>query len=272
VFIYFKGVNLYGDSLTAQKKHTLVPQKRHNPINKKSHANHRVLNKVKYARVVSVKSKLVSKTNRHKDQKIRLAKNRKIKLQRKNIAPQKTEKEKKETEERLKRDQEATIIKEILMNNSVVEFLTKNVGKYAIEVMKRLSVPKTDDALAEELGVKVNEVRRVLNTLGGFGVTRYNTHKDSKGWLTFSWYIDHEKLKELEQTAQEAQKVNVPSLPEDCDDFFICEKCYPTNKIVLPFDAAFEKSFKCPECGRSLKRLSKEEVKELFSEKVAVEA
>jgi len=263
--------------LTAQKKHTPVPQKRHKPINKKPHAKHRVLNKAKHARVVSGNSKLVSKTNRHKDQKIRLAKNRKIKLQhkktiRKNSASQKTEKEKKEIEERLKRDQEATVINEILMNNSVVEFLTKNVGKYAIEVMKRLSVPKTDDALAEELGVKVNEVRRVLNTLGGFGVTRYNTNKDSKGWLTFSWYIDQEKLKELEQTAQEAQKVNVPSLPEDCDDFFVCEKCYPTNKIVLPFDAAFEKSFKCPECGRPLKRLSKEEVKDLFSEKVAVEA
>jgi len=262
--------------LTAQKKHTLVSQKKYKPINKKPHANHMVLNKVKHARVVSVKSKLVSKTNRHKE-KIRLAKERKIKLQhmktsRKGIALQKTEKEKKEAEERLKRDQEATLINEILTNNSVVEFLTKNVGKYAIEVMKRLSVPKTDDELAEELGVKVNEVRRVLNTLGGFGVTRYNTNKDSKGWLTFSWYIDQEKLKELEQTAEEAQKVNVPSLPEDCDDFFICEKCYPTNKIVLPFDAAFEKSFKCPECGRPLKRLSKEEVKELFSEKVAVEA
>jgi len=263
--------------LTAQKKHTPVSQKRHETINKKPHTNHKVLNKAKHARV-SVKSKVAGKTNRHKDQKIRLAnKNRKIKLQhvktiRKNIALQKTEKEKKEVEERLKREQEAALINEILTNNSVVEFLTKNVGKYAIEVMKRLSVPKTDDALAEELGVKVNEVRRVLNTLGGFGVTRYNTNKDSKGWLTFSWYIDQEKLKELEQTAQEAQKVNVPSLPEDCDDFFVCEKCYPTNKIVLPFDAAFEKSFKCPECGRPLKRLSKEEVKELFSEKVAVQA
>jgi len=263
--------------LTAQKKHTLVPQKSHKTINKKPHTNQRVLNKAKHARVVSIKNRIVAKTNRRKDQKIRLTKNRKIKSQhvktsRKNIVSQKTEKEKKETEERLKREQEAALINEILTNNSVVEFLTKNVGKYAIEVMKRLSVPKTDDALAEELGVKVNEVRRVLNTLGGFGVTRYNTNKDSKGWLTFSWYIDQEKLKELEQTAQEAQKVNVPSLPEDCDDFFVCEKCYPTNKIVLPFDAAFEKSFKCPECGRPLKRLSKEEVKGLFSEKVVAEA
>ncbi|MGC8629245.1 MAG: hypothetical protein ACP5T4_03495 [Candidatus Micrarchaeia archaeon] len=162
------------------------------------------------------------------------------------------------------RNRQMEIVRSTLENDKFVEFITSNVGRYAIEVMKRLGTPKTDDVLAAELNVKVNEVRRVLNLLGGYGIAKYDTNKDKKGWLTFSWYIDTEKLTEFATKLGDNQEKEI-SLPEDCDDFFICEKCYPSNKVVLPFDSAFEHSFKCPDCGRPLKRLSKQETSNLLS-------
>ncbi|MGC8495900.1 MAG: hypothetical protein ACP5MX_01685 [Candidatus Micrarchaeia archaeon] len=94
----------------------------------------------------------------------------------------------------------------MLANNAFVEYIHTNVGRYGVEVMKRLAVPKTDDALANELSVKVNEVRRVLNLLSGYGITKYDTEKDSKGWLTFNWYVDVDKLLEFNSGISENKK------------------------------------------------------------------
>ncbi|MGC8676512.1 MAG: hypothetical protein ACP5T3_03305 [Candidatus Micrarchaeia archaeon] len=157
------------------------------------------------------------------------------------------------------------IVNNIIANEKVSTFLTSNVGKYAIEVMKRLNKPKTDDVLATEMNMKVNEIRRLLNMLGSYGITRYDTHKDSKGWLTFEWYIDTGKLLELSTSLSKEQQETAINLPDNCNDFFICDKCYSYNKVVLPFETAFEHSFKCPDCGKPLKRLSKQEVKDLLA-------
>ncbi len=181
--------------------------------------------------------------------------------------------EKKRLERQQKREQAKKVLEAIntvLANDAFVEYIHTNVGRYGVEVMKRLTVPKTDDALANELNVKVNEVRRVLNLLSGYGITKYDTEKDSKGWLTFHWYVDVEKLLEFNSNISTKKEEAGIGLPEDCDDFFVCEKCFDYNKVVLPFDVAFEHSFKCPDCGKPLKRLSKEEAKSLLLAKEKV--
>ncbi|MGC9156653.1 MAG: hypothetical protein ACP5GD_00455 [Candidatus Micrarchaeia archaeon] len=181
--------------------------------------------------------------------------------------------EKEKLERQQKKEQARKVLEAIntvLANDAFVEYIHTNVGRYGVEVMKRLTVPKTDDALANELSVKVNEVRRVLNLLSGYGITKYDTEKDSKGWLTFHWYVDADKLLEFNNNISAKKEEVLIGLPEDCDDFFVCEKCFDYNKVVLPFDVAFEHSFKCPDCGKPLKRLSKEEAKSLLLEKEKV--
>ncbi|MEM3181029.1 MAG: hypothetical protein QW091_02315 [Candidatus Micrarchaeaceae archaeon] len=157
------------------------------------------------------------------------------------------------------------IINTILANDKVAGFLSNNISKYAIDIIRKIDGLKTDEAIAANMNMKINEARRLLNKLGDYGITRYDTHKDSKGWLTFEWYVDVEKLNDLNKTINSIQEENKINLPDNCDDFFICEKCYENDKIVLPFEAAFEHSFKCPECHRPLKRLSKQEVTELLA-------
>jgi transcription factor E len=160
-----------------------------------------------------------------------------------------------------------------LLDNAVfADFISKNVGKKAINVIKMLNTPLTDEKIAADLEVKINEVRRILNVLDSYGVARYDTNKDSKGWLTFKWYLDVEKLEELHQSAITSKPENSFKMPENCNDFFYCGKCYEDAKVILPFDAAYEAQFKCDGCGKALKQLNKEEARMLFEEKSGVEA
>lgn len=154
---------------------------------------------------------------------------------------------------------------EIIGHPLFSEYLGKKVGKRAIEVIGTLDTPQTDEKVAEVLGIKVNEVRRMLNVLNSYSVVRYDVNKDSKGWLTFKWYLDREKIVELgDNIILKAGRVE-HRLPENCNDFFVCNKCYQDQKIVLPFENAFEMSFKC-ECGDKLRMISRVEAENLFAQ------
>jgi transcription factor E len=155
-------------------------------------------------------------------------------------------------------------INEIIERASFSEFMSQNIGKRAVEIIKVIRNPQTDEEIAAELGMKINEARRILNVLSSYGVARYDANKDSKGWLTFEWYLDSEKLSELDNTIATRKPESTYALPEDCNDFFYCTKCYDDQKIVLPFDAAFENQFKCDACGNKLKQLNREEATSLF--------
>jgi len=174
----------------------------------------------------------------------------------------------KEREMVLFAEQERIKAATLLENEAFVEFIAKNVGKKAINIIKLLHLPQTDDKLAADLSVKINEVRRILNVLDSYGVARYDTNKDSKGWLTFKWYLDTGKLAELNQEVMTRKPESAYKLPEDCNDFFFCNSCYEEQKMILPFDAAFEAEFKCSSCGKQLKQLSKQEAMVLFEKEI----
>lgn len=160
-----------------------------------------------------------------------------------------------------------TIADEALINTVVEDshfsnHVSRSVGKRAKEIIQLLAVPQTDDAVAEKLGIKINEVRRMLNTLNTYGVTRYNVNKDSKGWLTFKWYIDANKLTELKDQIILRSGDGAYKVPEGCNDFFICNKCYTEEKTIFPFETAFEMNFR-HECGGAMKQVNKMEVEQL---------
>ncbi len=157
-------------------------------------------------------------------------------------------------------------VEELLGNGVFAEYISKNVGKKAINIIKTLNSPQTDEKLAADLNLKINEVRRILNVLDSYGVARYNANKDNKGWLTFEWYLDTEKLSELHQNAMTSQAEGAYKLPDNCNDFFFCGKCYDEQKVIRPFDAAFETDFKCDNCGKQLKQLNKDQARTMFEQ------
>ncbi|MGD0728514.1 MAG: hypothetical protein ABR981_00345 [Candidatus Micrarchaeaceae archaeon] len=159
-------------------------------------------------------------------------------------------------------------ITSLLSNERAVEYLKKNVSKLAVDVVDMLSTPKTDEYLAEQLGMKINAIRRILNIMQGYGITNYYISKNTKGWLSFAWYINTSKLTPFLEYVDGMEREK-SIINEKCDDYFLCDACYKTDKFLFTFDSAFENSFKCNNCGKGLNRMNREEVEVLINKKVA---
>lgn len=153
-----------------------------------------------------------------------------------------------------------SVIEEAMNDENFSNYVDRGIGKRAKEIIKVLATPQTDDLVAEKLDIKINEVRRMLNMLNTYGVARYNVNKDSRGWLTFKWYIDANKLGEMRNDVSAKSGAGAYKIPESCNDFFLCAKCYDEQKTIFPFETAFEMNFRCDDCGSAMKRVDKEEV------------
>lgn len=154
------------------------------------------------------------------------------------------------------------IIDRIISDQNSLEYLTKNVSKYTVDVIELLKIPKSDEEIAGILDMKINAVRRMLNIMQGYGITDYNTSKNKDGWLSFTWYIN---IKRIPKYFDYLDTMNTSTniLTENCNDYFICDNCYRENKLILTFDAAYESDFKCM-CDTDLSRIGKDQVNELI--------
>ncbi|HVC57940.1 MAG TPA: hypothetical protein VND15_00505 [Candidatus Acidoferrales bacterium] len=154
----------------------------------------------------------------------------------------------------------------LMENENAIEYLKKNVSKRSVEVLDMLITPKTDEFLAEKMEMKINAIRRILNIMQGYGITNYYISKNTNGWLSFSWYINTSKLQPflnyINNMERESAVVN-----DNCNDYFVCNDCYKTDKLIFTFDAAFENNFKC-NCGNSLDRMDSTEVSTMINKKV----
>ena len=114
--------------------------------------------------------------------------------------------------------------------------------------------------------MKINAIRRILNIMQGYGITNYYISKNTKGWLSFAWYINTSKLSPFLEYVDGMEKEK-SIINEKCNDYFMCETCYKTDKFLFTLRSAFENSFKCNNCGKNLDRMNKEEVEVLITAK-----
>jgi transcription factor E len=155
-------------------------------------------------------------------------------------------------------------VNELSRNEAASGYLKKNVSTRALDVINKLVVPKTDEALAAELDMKINAVRRILNMMQHYGITNYYIAKNVNGWLSFAWYINISKLPPFFDYIDSIENKK-PTINNDCNDYFVCNNCYDATKLIFTFDAAFEENFKCGSCGKSLAMLDKIEATKLIS-------
>lgn len=178
----------------------------------------------------------------------------------------------KQREEASRREEMLSNISKIsnsVENKMLLKYISTNVGSRSGDILRALiKEPKTDDDIANILSVKVNDVRRMLNVMNGYSIVKYEVNKDSKGWLVFKWRIDRERLEDFVGELEKVPLQEDRQLPSECNDFFICKKCYPEQKTVLPFDSAYESDFSCGSCGKPYAMLNKEETIALFNETV----
>ncbi len=141
--------------------------------------------------------------------------------------------------------------KKDLVDLSVVKLFLNNIaGEHACELVRICNSKKivNDEFIAGKIGLKITEVRAILNRLHYRGVAYYDKKHDSRsGWYSYTWKINSKRIAELilEQQAEEVQKLESKRDFEKNYSFFSCKKACDN----FQFELAAEYGFRCPQCG-----------------------
>lgn len=150
-----------------------------------------------------------------------------------------------------------------LNSSAFYKIISETLGKEHLEVMKRLSQPKYDEDIAEELGLKATVVRTLLNDLHSRSLVEYERIKNkSTGWYTYIWRKREDRLHEYAQTYLDKKLEKLAKeLEKERDGIFKC------SCTIVSLNQALEKDFFCPECGEKFSQYDNSKaVKELETE------
>ncbi|ACV10473.1 Transcription factor TFIIE, alpha subunit [Halorhabdus utahensis DSM 12940] len=112
----------------------------------------------------------------------------------------------------------------------------------------------TDEELAEELGLELNDVRRALFILYENDLASYRRLRDEdSGWLTYLWTFEYDNIPEqLESEMHDLFEGLEERREYELDhEFYLCENC----GIRFEFADAMDYGFECPDCGSSLEAM-----------------
>jgi transcription initiation factor TFIIE subunit alpha len=126
----------------------------------------------------------------------------------------------------------------------------------------------TDEELAEELGLELNDVRRALFILYENDLASYRRLRDEdSGWLTYLWTFKYENIPEKleEEMYRLLDALEKREDYERNNEFYLCEHC----GIRFEFDEAMEFGFQCPECGDQVESMENIRLVDAMDERIA---
>jgi len=127
-------------------------------------------------------------------------------------------------------------------------------GEEAVTVVKSLKKigEATDEIIANDCGIRLNTVRKVLYKLYDHGLVSCTRVRDEKtGWFIFYWRLQPDQL---DAFIRSRKKRALDKLKQRLDfeknhSFFICKT---DPEVRVTFEEAMETSFKCGKCGNQL--------------------
>ncbi|MFT4921462.1 MAG: transcription initiation factor TFIIE subunit alpha [Haloarculaceae archaeon] len=125
----------------------------------------------------------------------------------------------------------------------------------------------TDEELAEELGLELNDVRRALFILYENDLASYRRLRDEdSGWLTYLWTFEYGKIPD--KLEEEMQRL-LAALEEREEyefnhEFYLCEQC----GIRFEFGEAMDFGFECPECTSELDAMENTRLIDAMDERI----
>jgi transcription initiation factor TFIIE subunit alpha len=125
----------------------------------------------------------------------------------------------------------------------------------------------TDEELADELDLELNDVRRALFILYENDLASYRRLRDEdSGWLTYLWTFEYEKIPEnLQEEMHRLHDTLVERLEyEATHEFYLCETC----SIRFEFGEAMEFGFECPDCGTALESLDNDRLVDAMERRI----
>ena len=115
----------------------------------------------------------------------------------------------------------------------------------------------TDEELAQELNLELNDVRRALFILYENDLATYRRLRDEdSGWLTYLWTFEYETIPENleEEMYRLLEALSERREYERNNEFYLCEVC----SIRFDFSEAMDFGFECPECSSPLDAMDNE--------------
>lgn len=139
-------------------------------------------------------------------------------------------------------------------NNGILfDILSETLGKEHVTVIERLSKPKQDDELAEELDIKATIVRTLLNNLHAKSLVEYERTKNKKtGWYTYVWKVREDKLEDYKKSYLE-KKLNKLTSDFGSEMGLVTFNCSCSR---VSFETAFENNFLCPKCNEKFEEFN----------------
>ena len=110
---------------------------------------------------------------------------------------------------------------------------------------------ETDEEIANETGIKLNIVRKILYKLYDLGLASYKRSKDPETqWFTYSWKFEKDEvINHIKKDSQDyLEMLNDELEREENNMFFLC----PQGHVRLDFDESSDYEFMCPVCGEEL--------------------
>ncbi len=149
--------------------------------------------------------------------------------------------------------------------NELVERVAGEVGLilFSLEIEGEF----TDDQLALELGIEINEIRRALFAMYEIGLAEYTRRRDDEtGWMEYYWRINYDKAKEVlrRELEKTVRKLREKIEQETSTIFYIC----PNMCVKVSYDEAMELNFTCPRCGTMLEYLDCSKAIEKIEEEI----
>jgi transcription initiation factor TFIIE subunit alpha len=154
------------------------------------------------------------------------------------------------------------------------ELLTKAAkivgGEDAVKVVDAIKTlgETTDDKIAMETGMRLNDVRKILYKLSNHSIVSSTRSRDPEsGWFIFNWTLQPDQIEGYIQNMKKRilEKLEARLKYEVEHEFYFCNN--PSCRRVT-FEDAVEFIFRCPNCGQQLKHFEKDKTVKLLSEKI----
>jgi len=140
------------------------------------------------------------------------------------------------------------------VDESFIAVIKELAGELGVKVALLLAnhYELTDEQIAKELDMKINDIRKILYILFDNQLVLYRRIRDkSTGWFIYLWRLNRDNVEFLVNMKKRLvlEKLEQRLNYEKSHVFFYC----PEDGVRVTFEDAVELSFKCPVCGKPLK-------------------
>ena len=125
----------------------------------------------------------------------------------------------------------------------------------------------TDEELAEDLGLELNDVRRALFILYENDLASYRRLRDEdSGWLTYLWTFEYESIPGnlQDEMGRLLEALEERREYERNNEFYLCE----VDQLRFEFGEAMEFGFECPQCGSELESMENDRLIDAMDERI----